>query len=180
MVVLFLRAQSLFSHFYFYSPCEIEFIFRIHFDISVWHCPYKVNEWIWRVCVCVLYLLFYTFRHNAIRQWTMASIKSSILIPYSAFLAWNEKRSPFHFSSTFSTLNVLLSSSSFHLIVSLVVIFQLLCERHRHIFTHTHTTWRGKQGKIKAKENRKYENVGRRQRLNWLFLLFFLSFLSWK
>lgn len=156
----FLRAQSLFSHFYFYSPCEIEFIFRTHFDISVWHCPYKVNEWM-RVCVCVLYLLFHTFIHNAIRQWTMAPIKSSILIPYSAFLAWNEKRILFQFYSTSSTLNVLSSSSSFHLIVSLVVIFQLLCERHRHIFTHTHTQHLKRQTrKNKSKiSQRKTENT---------------------
>lgn len=84
-VCFFLRAQSLFSHFYFSSLCEIEFIFA-YILIYVWHCPYKVSEC---VCACIVYATLYICTHShTIQQWTMASIKPSILIliPYFAFL----------------------------------------------------------------------------------------------
>lgn len=137
----FLRAQSLFSHFYFRSPCEIEFIFA-YILIYVWHCPYKVNEW---VCVCyIFYIHLYTMRYDN-EQWQ--PIKPSILIPYSAFLAWKWEQI---FSSHCTAPSPHSVLSSFHLIVSLVVIFQLLCERQRHN-THTNIHHLRRQNKEKNK-----------------------------
>lgn len=52
---VFLRAQSLFSHFYFSSLCEIEFIFA-YILIYVWHCPYKV-------CACIVFDTLYICTH---------------------------------------------------------------------------------------------------------------------
>lgn len=72
----FLRAQSLFSHFYFSSLCEIEFIFA-YILIDVWHCPCKVSP-----SVCVPH---YTFARKQTHNATMNNGTNKTVHSHSLF-----------------------------------------------------------------------------------------------
>lgn len=151
-------------------------------------CGIVLVKWA-RVCAC--HIIHLHASKHTMRQWTMAPIKPSILIPYFAFLSleMRDERTS-HILPSLSCLRAPYTHlcprrHSRHFISSFRLLFYFNCyvrASATHTNTHKRMPLEKPNGKRKeeniTKENtenteRTWKTWAKRQRLNWLFLLFF-------